>query len=76
MEKCTFCKGILKNSTATFTIDLDNSVVVIRNVPAMRCQQCGEVYYSTEVMEQLYNIANKVKNTLTEVAIITYSPAA
>lgn len=76
MTNCTFCKGDLENALTTFTLDLDSSIVIIRNVPSQVCTQCGEVYYTTEVMEQLYKIADSVRNSMTEIAILTYHPAA
>lgn len=76
MTNCTFCKGDLQDSLTTFTIDLGSCIVIIRNVPSQVCTQCGEPYYSTEVMQQLYKIADSVRNSMTEIAIVTYHPAA
>ena len=59
-----------------FTIDLDSCIVIIRNVPSQVCTQCGETYYSTEVMQQLYKIADSVRNSMTEIAVINYHSAA
>ena len=61
---------------ATFSVDLGNCVVVIRHVPAEICTQCGETYYSTAVMQQLYKIAHSVQQNMTEVAVVNYQPAA
>lgn len=36
------------------------------------CTQCGEVSYSNEVTEQLERIVNKMKDAMTEVAIVHY----
>ena len=51
MTNCTVCKGDLQDALTTFTIDLDSCIVIIRNVPSQVCTQCGETYYSTEVMQ-------------------------
>ena len=61
---------------STFTVDLDNCIVVIRNVPSQICKQCGETYYTTEVMQQLYQIAQSVRHTLSEIVVVDYSSAA
>ena len=76
MKVCTFCKGTTKAGVSTFTADLGTCVVVIRNVPSDICTQCGEIYYSTEVMQQLYRIARSVEQNMTEIAVINYQPAA
>ncbi len=70
MTNCTFCKGDLQDVLTTFTIDLDSCIVIIRNVPSQVCTQCGETYYSTEVMQQLYKIADSVRNSMTEIAAV------
>ena len=76
MKKCTFCKGTPRDGISTFTVDLGNCIVIIRNVPSQICTQCGETYYSTEVMQQLYNIAQSMQQSMTEIAVVNYRPAA
>ena len=76
MKKCTFCKGTLRDGISTFTVDLGNCIVIIRNVPSQICTQCGETYYSTEVMQQLYNIAQSMQQSMNEIAVVNYRPAA
>ncbi|MDY6349622.1 MAG: type II toxin-antitoxin system MqsA family antitoxin [Selenomonas sp.] len=76
MKTCTFCKAPTEPSVSTFTVDLGNCVVVIRNVPSDVCTQCGEPYYSTEVMQKLYEIVDSLRSTMTEVAIVNYPNAA
>ena len=76
MKKCTFCKGTTHDGKSTFTVDLGNCVVIIRNVPSQICKQCGESYYTTEVMQQLYHIAQSVRHTLSEIVVVDYSSAA
>ena len=68
MKKCTFCKGTLRDGISTFTVYLGNCSQI--------CTQCGETYYSTEVMQQLYNIAQSMQQSMTEIAVVNYRPAA
>lgn len=76
MTTCTFCKGKTKDGFGTFTVDVGRCVVVIRHVPAQICVQCGEAYYSTEVMCRLYRIVQSVEENVTEIAVVNYQPAA
>lgn len=76
MDECTFCKGTLKDGFSTFSIDLDTCIVIIRHVPSRICTQCGEAYYTNDVMKQLYRIAESVRNSMTEIAVVNYHPAA
>lgn len=76
MSKCVFCKGDTEPGLATFTVDLGKCVVVVRNVPADICTQCGEAYYSTEVTQRLYKIAQTLQENMTEVAVVNYQSVA
>ena len=54
-------------------VDLDNCIIIIKNVPSLVCEQCGEVSYSNEVSKQLEKLVNAVRNSITEITIINYS---
>ena len=49
---CFFCKGEMKPDTTIHTVQLKNCVVVIKNVPCMKCEQCGEVVLSADTIEK------------------------
>lgn len=71
---CFFCKGRTVETTTKFIVDLGRCVVIVKNVPAQVCQQCGEASYSDEVAQQLEKIVEAVKHSImSEVAIIEYS---
>ncbi len=75
--KCFFCKGNAVESTTKFIVDLGPCVVIVKNVPALVCTQCGEASFSDDVAKQLERIVNAVKNSImTEVAIVEYSQGA
>lgn len=46
---CFMCKGKLEEKNTTFMVELDNCIIIIKNVPSLVCEQCGEVSYSNEV---------------------------
>lgn len=70
---CVMCKGTLENKNTTFMIELDNCIIIIKNVPSQVCKQCGEVTYSDEVAKQLERLVNTVRNTITEITVINYT---
>ena len=69
-EKCPICGGDKQKSTVTFTVDLKFGVVVIRDVPADVCEQCGADWISDNDAEVLENMVNdaKSKHAMIEVA--------
>lgn len=73
---CFFCKGTMEDSVTMHLSQLGTGIVVVKNVPCYKCTQCGEVVYPLGIGERLEEIINTLRNTLTEVAIVTYSEAA
>jgi hypothetical protein len=49
---------------------------VIKNVPCLECEQCGEKYYTDEVAERLETIVNMAKKLMQEIAVIDYPQVA
>ena len=73
---CYLCKGAMTNSKTSYVVDLEKCVIVIRNVPCLKCAQCGEIAYTDEVAQRLEEIVNSIKGLMTEVAIVEYSESA
>ena len=72
--RCFFCKGEMERTTTKFILDLGYCVVIVKNVPAMVCKQCGEKTFDSDTMERLEQIVDMVKQSLVqEVAIVEYS---
>ena len=56
---CALCGGIKKESTTTFTADINSGVIVVRNVPATVCSQCGQhIYLKTLLRMQKKSIVS------------------
>jgi YgiT-type zinc finger domain-containing protein len=73
MAKCFFCKGGTEDKLKTHAVTLENAVIIVKNVPAMVCAQCGEVYFSDEVMKRLEAIIDRLEDVIKEVAIVEYT---
>ncbi len=56
-DPCAFCQGDLTRKTITYPTEQDGRVIVIDNVPALVCQQCGETVLQPDVVEKLQQIA-------------------
>ena len=69
---CFMCKGTLEDRHTSFLIDVENSIVIVKNVPSQVCMQCGETSYSDSVAAELERIVGEARKTITEVTIINY----
>lgn len=74
--KCFLCKGELEDKNTTFMVELENCIIIIKNVPSQVCKQCGEISYSNEVAKQLEKLVGSVKNAITEIMVINYTEKA
>ena len=72
--KCTICKtGQTHPGVTTVTLQRDNTVVVIREVPAEICEDCGEYYLSDSIARQVYADAEETARRHVEVEIQRYA---
>jgi YgiT-type zinc finger domain-containing protein len=73
MMKCFLCKGRVEDKSTTFMVDLENCIVIVKNVPSQVCSQCGETSYSNDVAHKLEKIVNDMRKATTEIAVVNYS---
>ena len=74
---CNVCFSDDKIKTkTTFTVEYNNCILVIKNVPCLECLKCGEITFTDEVSEKLENLVNAAKRIMQEISVIDYSKAA
>jgi YgiT-type zinc finger domain-containing protein len=75
--KCLLCKAdSMVANTNTYFAQLPNGDVIIENVPCLKCTQCGEVVYSTSVMERIDEILKTAQAVASKIFIMNYTEAA
>ena len=52
-DHCNFCKGKLQEGKTEFLAHAAGEVIVIKDVPAYVCDQCGEAYYTAEISRKI-----------------------
>ena len=58
METCYFCrKGVLEEKKVTVDFRWGTRLIIIEEVPAKVCSECGEKYYSAKVAKEMDKIA-------------------
>jgi YgiT-type zinc finger domain-containing protein len=60
-DKCPLCGGTKKAGKTTFTADLGFGVVVVRDVPAMVCSQCGADWIEDTIAAKLEEIVSDAR---------------
>ncbi|AFY51209.1 YgiT-type zinc finger domain protein [Nostoc sp. PCC 7524] len=57
----------------TVTLERDDTIVILKGVPAKICQNCGEYYLSAAVTEQVLHRTEEAVNKGAEVEILRYA---
>ncbi len=71
--KCLMCKnGVTAKGKATVTLTRGGSVVVIKEVPAQVCRNCGEYYLDEGTAETVYRQADDAVKRGAEVEVFRY----
>ena len=73
---CPLCKGEMKPGTTIHAVQLKNCVVVIKNVPCLKCEQCGEVVLSADTVEKIERILHTVEKAAAEIAVVDFASSA
>ena len=71
---CVICKnGRTDEGVVTVTLQRNASIIIIKNVPAEVCDNCGEYYLNDDVAESVLRIAEKATENNPEVEILQYA---
>jgi YgiT-type zinc finger domain-containing protein len=71
---CVLCKnGTTRRGTVTVTLERGKTVVIVRDVPADVCENCGEYYLDSPVAQEVYQRAEAAVARNAEVEILHYA---
>ena len=70
---CFMCKGKLERKNISYMAEIDNTIIIIKEVPANVCKQCGEKYIDDDVMVNIEKIVKNLKKESKEISIIKYT---
>jgi YgiT-type zinc finger domain-containing protein len=59
----------------TYTVDLGSGVIVVRDVPAMVCGQCGEEWIGAETARALEGLVEGARRSKRQVEVVTFQAA-
>lgn len=74
--RCMSCKtGNMTEATTTYFSQVKGCYVIIENVPCKKCDQCGEEYFSTSVLERIDDILEQLEKIASKIFIMDYTTA-
>jgi YgiT-type zinc finger domain-containing protein len=73
--RCPLCGGEKKEGYTIHTVDLGFGIVIVKDVPAKICSQCGEVWIVSDVASQLEKIVDLARKNRLQLELISFSGA-
>jgi len=72
--KCVLCKnGETRQGKVTVTLQREKTTLIIKDVPAEVCENCGEYYLSEKITEKLFARAEEATKNGTELEIFRFA---
>ena len=72
--KCVICRqGLTNNGLTTVTLERGHTTVVIKDVPAEICENCGEYYLNQEVTNKIQKLAELAVRHGVEIEVLSYA---
>ena len=73
---CVICKnGETEPGVTTSTLELDSTILFIRNIPAKVCNNCGEAYIDSQTLVNVHNMSpeNSERDDDVDVVVLKYA---
>ena len=74
-SRCPICGGAKAPGVTTYTVDLGSGVIVVRDVPAMVCGQCGEEWIAAQTARTLESLVEAARRSKRQVEVVTFEAA-
>ena len=72
-DSCPLCGGSKRPGATTFTAELGFGVVVIREVPATVCSQCGTDWIADDVAAQIETLVDDARKKRLLVEVLSFA---
>lgn len=73
---CVMCNsGETRPGTTTMTLERDKTTLVVKQVPAQVCENCGEAWLNEDTVAHLKELLETTVSNGTEVALQRYAVA-
>jgi YgiT-type zinc finger domain-containing protein len=75
--KCVICKhGDTREGTTTVTLERDGMTLVVKDVPAQVCTNCGEDYVDENIAREILSIAERMAKSGAQIDVRKYIPGS
>ena len=68
---CPVCGGRKTPGRTTYSVDLGFGIIVVRNVPATVCSQCGEEWIGADIARELERLVQEARQSRRQVEVVS-----
>ncbi|MBI3249471.1 MAG: YgiT-type zinc finger protein [Deltaproteobacteria bacterium] len=72
-ERCEYCEGQIREKRVDLPRKVAKKYVLIENVPAGVCTECGTRYYAANVLKTIEELVRRRQKAAKEVVMPVYS---
>ncbi len=69
---CPLCGGRKDSGKTTYSVDLGSGIIVVRNVSAQICTQCGEEWIDNKTAQRLERIVQEARARQHQVEVVAF----
>ncbi len=74
---CWRChNGVYKPDRINVKLERDGAIVIIKNVPAKVCDECGDTTYTSATVKQMHELGNRALKDGFEISVVQMNKAA
>ena len=74
-KKCPLCGGELQHGQTAASFFIDDKIIIIKDVPAEVCADCGEAFTKSSVAGRIEEILDKVEVLHSEMSVVHFKAA-
>ena len=74
--KCMRCGKPAYRSVTSEAIELGFGLLVVRNIPFYKCEECDEIFYTGDVVQKVESIIADAERLMQDIRVIDFTDAA
>jgi len=74
-DTCPLCGGNFRNGKTLFSAEIDKSIIIVRDVPAIICGSCGNKWFEDEIMKKLESVVQHAVDKNVDIEILWFTAA-
>ena len=74
--RCMRCGKPAYKSMTSESIEFGFGLLVIRNIPCYKCEECDEIFFTGDVVQKIEEIVDEAKQLMQETRVVYFDDAA